>query len=116
MKIFCNQHKNDIMLEEADKVYVMWGYLNGIIFGSDYSEDVCSPPFSPLSVSGSYSHTLVTKRKVIKIAFNAPSERKRRGRVKQGSRRGKGESRKRVATVNAGSSCTCCCYLYESWW
>lgn len=50
-----------------------------------------SPPsFSPLSVSGSYSHTLVTKRKVIKIAFNAPSERKRRGRgrVKQGSRRG----------------------------
>lgn len=102
------------MLEEADKVYVMWGYLNGIIFGSDYSEDVCYPLFSPLSVSGSYSHTLVTKRKVIKIAFNAPSERKRRGtgRVKQGSRRG----RKRVATVNAGSSCTCCCYLYESWW
>lgn len=97
MKIFCNQHKNDIMLEEADKVYVMWGYLNGIIFGSDYSEDVCSAFLSPSvppppSVSG--SHTLVTKRKVIKIAFNAPSERKRRGREKQGSRRG----RKRVAT------------------
>lgn len=53
-----------------------------------------SPSFSPLSFSGSYSHTLVTKRKVIKIAFNAPSERKRRGREKQGSRRG----RKRVAT------------------
>lgn len=35
------------MLEEADKVYVMWGYLNGIIFGSDYSEDVCSAFLSP---------------------------------------------------------------------
>lgn len=40
----------------------------------------------------------MTKRKVIKIAFNAPSERKRRGRESEGSRRG----RKRVATVNGG--------------
>lgn len=40
---------------------------------------------SPLSVSSIYSHTLVTKRKVIKIAFNAPSEGgKERGGISKG--------------------------------
>lgn len=85
VEIVCNQHKNDITLARGKKpepVYVMCEIFKWNHFWQILSEDVLRPPSLPLPLSTVYplGHTLVTKRKVIKIAFNATA-REREGEM-----------------------------------